>query len=185
MRICLAGWYFHEPLFEVLDRSKYGWFVVAHRKPEDPDIPAHWIPNVGLEFGCYDWFLKNEWKGDDVLFMHDDNEITEKALDLISKLDRDQVFLFSSEEEARANGYAHGRAMFCSEKFLRKLYVDGGFWFDEGNTGQIPPTTAEGPNFHNAGIQTFRAYLTTLPKILTANRMAVVPGLKTGYRGRI
>jgi hypothetical protein len=195
MKICVAGWYYHKPFLETIQNSKYESFLVAHRdffgflggpsKREKLTIPSAPVVNVGLEFGCYDWYLKNEWKSGDVLFMHDDLEITEKALMIIANLNRDQVFLFSSEDEARANGYAHGRAMYCSEKFLTKLKEDGGFWYDEGNTGQIPPTTADSPNHHNAGILTFRAYLQTLPKEYSVNRFAFIPGLKCGYRGRI
>jgi hypothetical protein len=181
MRICLAGWYFHNPLSDALQETRHDVFVVSHK----PGRGRVAIPNVGLEFGCYDWYLKHEWKSGDVLFMHDDLEVTEKALMIIANINRDQAFLFSSEEEAKANGYAHGRALYCSEKFLRKLKEDGGFWYDEGNHGDIRPTTADGPNYHNAGILTFRAYLQTLPKDYSVGRYAFIPGLKCGYRGRL
>lgn len=182
MNICIAGWYFHQPLFDVLDASKYEYFVVSHK----PGRGHKDIPNVGLEFGCYDWYLKNVWKDGIVLFFHDDNEITKGALDEISKLTPDQCYLFSSEDEAKANGYCHGRAMVCSEKFLLRLKADGGFWYDEGNHGNVDPTTADSPNYHNAGIQTFRAYLNTLPKNdFRVSRFAFVPGMRLAYRGRI
>lgn len=189
MNICLAGWYFHEPLLKMLGESRHKVSLICHRGwPKDKGpwgINFDIIPNVGLEFGCYDWYLKDAWKDGGVLFMHDDNEITVGALNLIDGLDRDQVFLFSSEEEAAANGRAHGRAMWCSERFLRRLKADGGFWYDEGNTGDVSPTTADGPNYHNAGILTFQAYLMTVARDLTVGRFAAVPGLKCGYRGRI
>jgi hypothetical protein len=185
VRICVVGWYFNDSCLKVLAESRHDSFFVCHKEPPKPIHNSIVIPNVGLEFGCYDWFLKNEWKDSDVLFMHDDNEITEDALDLIANLDRDQVYLFTSEQEAKANGHCHGRAMFCSEKFLRKLYVDGGFWFDEGNHGNISATSTTEPNYHNQGIEMFRAYLSSLPKSMTVNRVAIVPGLKCGYRGRL
>jgi len=187
MNICLAGWYFHKSLIVGLDNSRCPVFMVAHREPTNRiAIPYKVIPNTGLEFGCYDWYLKNEWKAGSILFMHDDAEITEGALSEIAKLNRDQCYLFSSEQEAKANGYAHGRAMFCSEKFLSRLKEDGGFWFDEGNHGNIAPTTADSPNYHNIGIQTFRAYLNSLPQdIFKVSKFAVVPGLRCAYRGRI
>jgi hypothetical protein len=196
VRICVAGWYFKDRILRQLEESKYQIFIVAHREyPEEAystNLAYDVIPNVGLEFGCYDWYLKHIWSkpdsiwsGGDVLFIHDDNEINEKSLDLIADLNRDQVFLFNSEEEAQANGYAHGRAMYCSEAFLHRLKADGGFWYDEGNTGDVRPTTAEGPNYHNAGILTFRAYLKSLPATMSVGRYSIVPGLKCGYRGRI
>ena len=179
MNICVAGWYYSK---DFLDMVNGKCFVVGHKPNPAADVM---IPNVGLEFGCYDWYLKNKWQSGDVLFIHDDNEITENALDLIASLDRDQVFLFTSQQEAMANGMAHGRAFFCSEKFLKRLKEDGGFWFDEGNHGDIEPTSANKPNYHNSAIQIFRQYLMSLPKEYTVNRMAIVPGLKCGYRGRL
>jgi hypothetical protein len=148
------------------------------------------IPNVGLEFGCYDYFLKDRdigWYSGPVLFIHDDTEITEAALDAISRMTVDQAFLFSSAADAEANGKAHGRAMFCSEKFLTRLKSDGGFWYDERpcDGKPIPATTATEPDWHNAAIQVFRAYVESLPDEFTVNRVAIVPGLKTGYRGRL
>jgi hypothetical protein len=183
MQIAAAGWYFSE-LF-INHPTKYDVFTVAHKEPPAPLESCKVIPNVGLEFGCYDWYLKNKWESGDVLFIHDDNEITENALDLIAGLNRDQVFLFTSEAEAKANGYAHGRAIFCSEKFLKRLKEDGGYWFDEGNHGDIEPTSADKPNYHNSAIQVFKSYVMSLPKEYTVNKIAIVPGLKCGYRGRL
>jgi hypothetical protein len=150
-------------------------------------MQCEFIRNVGLEFGCYDWYLKNKWVGGPVLFLHDDNEITQEALDAIATIQQDQVFLFASEAEAEANGKAHGRAMFCSERFLNRLKTDSGFWYDEGpiTSVAIPATSAEEPNYHNAGIQTFVAYLKSLPKEFSVNRVGILKGLKTGYRGRL
>lgn len=196
MNICVAGWYYYEPFQASIRASRYPSFIVCHKEPVKLLALAHSpnpcrfasIPNIGLEFGCYDWYLKNEWQGGPVLFMHDDNEITEEALDLISQMTMDQAFLFSSEADALANGKAHGRAIFCSEKFLNRLKADGGFWYDERpcDGEEIPPTTADMPDYHNSAIRVFRAYLESLPKDeFSVSHVAVVPGLRTGYRGRI
>jgi hypothetical protein len=145
-------------------------------------------PNVGLEFGCYCEYLFHEWKGGPALFVHDDTDVTEAALDAIAAMTVDQAFLFASEAEAAANGNAHGRAIFCSEKFLTRLKVDGGFWYDErpSDGKPIPATTANEPAWHNTGIQVFLAYLQSLPQDeFSVNNIAIVSGLKTGYRGRI
>jgi hypothetical protein len=191
MNVCVAGWYFHAPLIKVLASLKHPVVMVMHRyncAPESAGLRWFHIPNVGLEFGCYDWYLKNEWPSGSALFLHDDNEITEAALDAIASMTVDQAFLFSSEADAAANGRAHGRAIFCSEKFLARLKADGGFWFSETacDGKPIPATTAGEPDYHNAGIQVFRAYLESLLKgEFSVGHVAIVPGLKTGYRGRL
>lgn len=195
MTVCVVGWHFHRPLYETLRESKYPWTIVAHRKPpDDLSFPGPQcrvlLHNIGLEFHCYDDYLRSDWVNSrgSVLFSHDDNEITEAALDTIAALDRDQAFLFSSDADAQANGKAHGRAIFCSERFLTRLKADGGFWYDERpcDGKPIPATTADAPDFHNAAIQVFRAYLERLPQDeFRVNQVAIIPGLKTGYRGRL
>lgn len=185
MKICVAGWYFNDHLLKTLDESGFDAFLVAHR-PFKGEFPHAVIPNVGLEFGCYDWYVKNKWKDGPVLFIHDDNEITPQALKLVAAIrDIDQCYLFTNQQEAEANGFCHGRAMFCSERFLKRILEDGGFWYDEGNHGDVAPTTADSPNYHNAGIQMFRAYLNSVGRELKVSRLAVLPGLKNGYRGRV
>jgi hypothetical protein len=189
MNLCVAGWHFHEPFLQALEASEHPSIWVCHREPPK-GFTFHYasLPNVGLEFGCYDWYTKNQWESGPVLFLHDDTEITEAELDAIAAMTVDQAFLFSSEAEAAANGKAHGRAIFCSEKFLTRLKADGGFWYDErpSDGKPIPATTANEPAWHNTGIQVFLAYLKSLPHDeFSVNNVAVVPGLKTGYRGRI
>ena len=164
-----------------MQNTKHSVFVVSHKEKKGDQ----YIPNVGLEFGCYSWYLNNKWESGDTLFIHDDIEITEAALDEIAKIPFDQCFLFASKEECDANGKAHGRAFFCSDRFLKKLKEDGGFWYDEGNHGDIPATTSDSPNYHNSGIITFRAYLKSLGDKFTVEQVGVVPGLKCGYRGRL
>ena len=188
MTLCFAGWYFHPPLIAALAASKYPSVWVCHREPPKT-FPLHYAsgPNVGLEFGAYQQYLEHEWTGGPVLFCHDDNLITEAAFDAIASMTVDQAFLFPSEADAAANGRVHGRAIFCSEKFLMRLKADGGFWFSEAacDGKPIPATTAGEPDYHNAGIQVFRAYLESLPKDYSVGHVAIVPGLKTGYRGRL
>ena len=156
-----------------------GAFVVAHREMSGADAV---IPNKGLEFGCYNWFLKNKWESGPTLFIHDDNEIDREALDTISGMTVDQAFLFGSDEEIKNNGGAHGRAILCSEKFLKQLKADGGFWYDEGQNGT--PHTSDKPDYHNNAIQMFRAYAIWQQDMVT-NKAIVVPGLRCGYRGEV
>lgn len=158
--------------------------MVAHKEGKT-DIPCKLIPNVGLEFGCYNHYLMHKWTGGDTFFTHDDNSITKEALKEIEGIKFDQCFLFSTEDECNANGKVHGRAFFCSDKLLNRIKADGGFWYDEGNKGSIPATSAESPNYHNSGILMFKAYLESVCKEFSVSQLAVIPGLKCGYRGRI
>jgi hypothetical protein len=185
MKICVAGWYFHEPLFKVLDESKYDYRIVAHRNNGKLASDCILVPNVGLEFGCYAHYLNEVWTSDDTLFIHDDIDITKSALNEIAKITCDQCFLFSSKAEADANGLVHGRAFFCSEKLLNHMKSNGGIWYDEGNRGDISPTTAEGPNYHNAGIMIFTSYMQSLSNKFNVLQVGIVPGLRNGYRGRL
>jgi hypothetical protein len=120
--------------------------------------------NGGLEFGVYDYFLKNIWDGEsDVLFMHDDIRIHDISFfDKVSKIPHDQAFIFKSELEEIQNGRIHGRCFFCSKRFLKllsdyqcncketndhenrdragdillKIPPHKGFWFDIYNFGE-------------------------------------------------
>jgi hypothetical protein len=142
---------------------------------------------VGLEFGAYNEFLQNHWISGPVLVIHDDSTITQEALDEVATITQDQVFLFPSLEDAKANGNAHGRAFFCSERLLARLKEDGGFWYNEApeTSLAIPATSAIEPNYHNTGIQTFLAYLKSLKPDYDVCNVGVLKGLKTGYRGRL
>lgn len=184
MNICIAGWYFHKPFLKTIKESGYPWFIVAHRGNRDLNGNSAVIPNRGLEFGCYQWFLQNKWEGGNTFFVHDDNEITSNALKIIEGLPFDQCFLFNSVEELFWNARVHGRAFVCSDRFLRRLKDDGGFWYDEENTGNNGITKAGSPNDHNLGIIRFKRYLGRLPKEFVTGA-EVIFGLNCGYRGRI
>ena len=127
MEICVAGWYFERAFLGKLAevRDSFNTTIVSH-------LPDAWkgyslngarvitIPNIGLEFGCYDYYLKNVWNGrDDVLFMHDDTKVKNTGVfDSISKLSVDCAYIFRDYSEEKANGGKHGRAIFCSARLL-------------------------------------------------------------------
>lgn len=185
MNICVAGWYFYAPLINVLRDRLY--YIIAHREPDKAIGNCTVIPNVGLEFGCYDYYLKQMWAGGDALFIHDDTCFTPRTLDVVAALTCDQAFLFGSEADAKANGGAHGRVVFCSERFLTQLKRDGGFWFNEGapTPNTIPATSADAPDYHNAAIQVFQKYCHKQAVAMKTNQIVIVPELITGYRGRL
>jgi len=149
MKIAVAGWYFDPNLFEIFKqlRDKFEITVVSYfrrvegnepRNGEDIPIPTliqgHVVgsgvklvknPNGGLEFGNYDWYIKNIWdRKSPVLFMHDDVVIYNINVfeEIEKKLsDCDQAFIFRDEMEEIANGRHHGRGIYCSARFIRYM----------------------------------------------------------------
>lgn len=162
MKICICGWYYR-PLFLAimgLVHKYHKCFIVAHRNGHNWGLPSKTIENIGLEFGAYDYYLKNEWDHEsDVMFMHDDTKIVDhKVFDEIAKIPHDQAFIFRDCAEELANGRVHGRAFFCSKRFLDYLLSKGGFWFDENNTGHIGGKVPEGMMHYNTAVHRFGGF---------------------------
>ena len=64
MKICVVGWYLYEPFYLQLKKvhQNYPVMVVSHQKDKSYyGLPHVEIPNIGLEFGAYDYYLKNLW----------------------------------------------------------------------------------------------------------------------------
>lgn len=173
MKICITGWYFEEEFLRQLHQiqHKYSVYLVCHREPPFYlDLPYQVIPNIGLEFGIYNFYLETLWDGEsDILFAHDDTVITggdcHYVFDRIASIPHDCAYIFRDWAEEKANGGKHGRAIFCSVKFLKKLKEDGNFWYDKENLGYIGngqprPYREDGsPIDFNVGISTFHRYL--------------------------
>jgi hypothetical protein len=134
MKICVNGWYFFPELISILakvDRrhpvcfSTYAGHI--HEAMDGVNLVKsnglrHEIrPVSGLEFGCYDYYLKNIWDGESsVLFMHDDILVgSTETFDTIAELECDQAYIFRDLREEEVNGRIHGRGIFCSRKFLQ------------------------------------------------------------------
>lgn len=129
MKICVCGWYYYDEFYKSLGeiRDKYDVTIIAHNDNKDK-LDTYGIPyiikeNVGLEFGAYDYYLKNVWdRESSVLFIHDDAAIKDLiAFDKVAELDSqgiDQAYIFKSEAEQVNNGGKHGRAIFISKKLL-------------------------------------------------------------------
>jgi len=131
MKICVCGWYYNREFLKILSSvsARYIPTVVCHKNfnPDDSDglsgIAFVNRENIGLEFGAYDYYIKNIWNGEDVLFLHDDTTIAsagffDKVADAFS-LGVDQAFIFHDEAHGKANQHFHGRAMICSARFIR------------------------------------------------------------------
>lgn len=189
MRICVSGWDYNEDFLAALREihSQFDVTIINHRSK----LPAAMFngivlvstPNVGLEFGCYDYFLKTAWdRKSDVLFCHDDIRVSDPSVfEKISKITADQAYIWRDKAERMANGGKHGRAIFCSARFLRFIrdwecncpqgkgkndrQRDGrrlkgtgphcGFWFDPMNTGHTTGTPPEGMRHYNDAIYHF------------------------------
>ncbi len=155
MNICVLGWYYDKDFINVLEivNCKYPVHIVAHRENTVSQLPTTLIDNVGLEFGGYDYYLKNIWDGkSSVLFTHDDTYVTDiSVFDKIAKIERDLSFLFYNTKESVSCLGAHGRAMYASPRFLSFLKKskcncsfskeDGlphhtGFYYDKKNLGR-------------------------------------------------
>lgn len=141
MQVCVAGWYYCKECLEPLS-TRTGVQVVAHREGDALSIPCVVIANEGLEFNCYDYFVKKLWdRKSDVLFCHDDIKINDVTfLDDLEKEQGDIIMVWHSDAHRKRN-LAHGRMFKCSVAFLTKR---GGFWWDKNNKGTV--TAGQGAN---------------------------------------
>ena len=194
MNICVCGWFLLPELMAQLKKvsEKHDVYIVSHSQNkallDTFGINYCIIPNVGLEFGAYDHYLKNIWDGkSDVLFMHDDVKISDISFfDEISQTKYSQAYVFKSEHEAKCNQNMHGRGIFCSGKFLdltmqyqcrqcgqandrfdthnpdTLLLGCGphrGFWHDIRNLGHSKGKPPAGIRHFNDGIYHFETYV--------------------------
>lgn len=187
MKICVAGWYYDGDFLESISRvaKNYEVFMVSHRMyfPESNGFNVMTIDNIGLEFGCYDFYLRNIWDGDsNVLFMHDDMKIGDIGVfDKIAELEHDCAYVFRDYAEERANGGKHGRIVYTSADFLELLkshlcvcqWIEGkadshnpdavlpnldphtGFWYDPYNHGHVAGKPPKGVRHYNSAIEHF------------------------------
>ena len=184
MQICVSGWYFEEDLFKIFGANKqFDISVLTYYnrangtiKKDYDKIPVpemidtyvkasgvhHYeIPVAGLEFGGYDYFIKNYWdKKSPVLFMHDDVVIyNANVFTIIAKTLRkweyDQAFIFRDEAEEISQGRIHGRGIYCSKRFIDFMlsYVCGckqAFDYEHPHyEGFKPKVILQGTGLHN------------------------------------
>jgi len=139
--ICIAGWHYFKEFYKQVSRSKIRSFVVAHRHSNILDnlkINYAVTKNIGLEYGAYDWFIKNEWdKKSGVLFMHDDvkllkNTILHNFLTVCKNFDR--VYIIDKQRGKKLK--RSPRCFYLSRKIIFLLLNKyNGICYDVHNKG--------------------------------------------------
>jgi hypothetical protein len=164
LQICIVGWYYNKDLLQLMEKvnETHPVKVVAHRPGDCGGLPTTLIENIGLEFHCYDYFLKNLWDGEsNILFMHDDIILNPVIVNFeiipptnifnkFDKMDLDQAYIFQNNDDAKWNANKHGRLIFISAKLAQFIKDNGGIWYDKNNHGD----TRNG--FYNSGISIFQ-----------------------------
>jgi len=205
MKVCVCGWYYMESIYRDLKEvnETYPVFVVAHKADKIlGDFDYQLRENVGLEWGAYDWYLKNEWDGvSDILFMHDDVRLrptfSEYNTVPITKIFRsiehlsaeyDQVYIFRTLQEKKENFGLHGRAFLASAKLLRHLLEqEDGIWYDANNTGHTMGPTPEWCEHYNEADYKFRDTLLKIDSLgtgMSVNNSVILPPFDCARRGK-
>jgi len=139
-KICVAGWHFFDKVYKKIEASGSDIHVVAHRYREvldRRDIEYSITKNVGLEFGVYDWYLKNIWDGNsNVVFMHDDIIIDKKFdfKDFFKLCEGLDYVIFRNSSKVSGGG----RCIYLSSNLLSLLVKEfKGIWYDPNDRGYI------------------------------------------------
>ena len=181
MKICVSGWYFRPKFLDIVRGCGYDAFVVKHREGDTRGIPSFLHENRGLEFGAYKQYVENHWDGEsDVLFIHDDTEITDLVgfhdVATLRNMGVEHAYIFQDETHEFVNGGAHGRGMWIRGDVLRKLAQDG-FPADMENVGVNVGLTAQ------KGILAFHERIMQCGP--NTGAIAIVPQFTFAHRGRI
>ena len=202
MKICICGWYFEPGLLKDLKNlnEKFPVTIVANRDrlPEEYKgvFNYHVRENRGLEYGAYDYYLKNVWDGEDVLFMHDDATLRAIIRDyvlvgpvylfeLISNIDKDLVYIFKNESDKLSCLGIHGRVMFASGRFLKDLKeINGGFPWDRENDGHTLGATPEYCKHYNWAVEELKKFWEVRKLVGCRVDSIIVPAINYHIRGR-
>jgi hypothetical protein len=140
MEICVSGWYFESEFVKQVAKVSYKYpvtiIIYSDRALQIP-LTLNWLDNIsqenqnfdyyitgvgGQEWGDYDYYIKNLWTGDDVLFVHDDIIIHDMIFfDKIKDELCDQGYIFHSWSECLKNSKIHGRGVFMRDKAIRHI----------------------------------------------------------------
>ena len=202
MKICVVGWYFDEDFLESLTEitEKYPVTIVAHRDklPErfKGVFDYHVTENKGLEYGAYDYYLKNLWDGDDVLFMHDDITIQPMirnyelqspllVYDTIASFEEELVYIFKNYNDKKDCFDMHGRCMYASGSFLKDLKEkNGGFPVDENNDGHTFGPTPSYCKHYNWGVEELKKFWEVLKLEGCKVKSVIIPAMNYHIRGK-
>jgi len=139
-KICVVGWYFLNNFYRKMEKNLFDTHIIAHRHHEilnSKKFKYDLIKNIGLEFGAYNYYIRNVWdKKSNVLFMHDDVVIkTTKGLNDIFEGCK-KIDYVSVRNNLKFSG--GGRCFYLSNKMISLLLKDfGGIWFDVYDRGYI------------------------------------------------
>ncbi len=141
VQICIVGWHFFSDFYKKLSQSKYEVYIVAHRYNKILDklnFNYSVTKNIGLEYGAYNWFVKNIWdRESNILLSHDDTSVssTDVIDSMISKCKKyDRVYI-TGRTKAKKQKYST-RCIYLSKKIV-KCYLKefGKIWYDKHNKG--------------------------------------------------
>ncbi len=141
-KICIVGWHFFPDFYKYLSKNyQKETFIVAHKYNKILDelkLNYKVIKNVGLEFGAYDWYIKNIWdKKSNVLFMHDDTKI-EKGNPIKSIFRNSEKYDYSYvlSNNCRKTQTKSNRCFILSKKIINLFLKEfDGIWYDKYNIG--------------------------------------------------
>ncbi len=145
-KICIVGWHFYPDFYKYLAKYyKKETYIVAHRYNKILDeykLNYTVTKNVGLEFGAYDWYIKNEWdKKNGVLFMHDDIKIKninifDDIFNKVRKLDLSYCMGRKESTSRKKSTTNSQRCFYLSSKLINLLLKEyNGIWYDVHNRG--------------------------------------------------
>jgi len=149
-KICIVGWHYFKKLYKSLLPTRDCVHVISHRHNDILDrgkFNYSKTDNIGLDFGAYDWYIKNVWdKESDVIFMHDDilinthfdlSNIFKKCQD--GKID--QGYILGDKRIKKIFG-PHSRMFFLSRRTIQYFLNDySGFWYKneiDNSNGDFP-----------------------------------------------
>ena len=142
MNVCVAGWYYWPEVYEILDKYAVGHsvYVIANeptthynskfkKEYQDKYKNLRFVigPNYGLDFGKYDYYLKNFWRGKEgVFFLHDDIVIKPDIdpFHIVKNTikDNDLAFYFGFDYRQQCFGsYRHCRCLYISADYLHAM----------------------------------------------------------------
>jgi len=189
-QICVVGWHFLQSFYDSIDGMQKDIFIVAHKYNKILSNFQHSIiPNVGLEFGAYDWFLKNMWdEKSDIIFMHDDIEIKNKDIfdDIFNKCENcDHAYIWTSLSQMEQNGYAHGRCFYLSKNCLDWIIKKyNGIWFDKENESNVSVANPLRGMHYNEGIRRFRKMIKRTSENGYIREHIIIPDIILYNRGK-